>query len=210
VQAAPAAAPDELLRAFLDGLGGDRAPPVMALTPGLMRLVGGLLAESVGGAIDLLHARAVVKNEMRADVTAIRPRQNNPLKFSPTAAVALQHLLTPTVPGFLPAEAAMRDAFQDLRAHELAVMAGMRSALTGLLQRFDPKTLETHLTGKSGLSALLAGGRRAQLWEAYQSLFSQLSAEAEDDFHALFGRAFLQAYEGHLAQLKAADRQGGA
>ena len=128
---------------------------------------------------------------------------------SSTAAVALQHLLTPTVPGFLPAQAAMRDAFQDLRAHELAVMAGMRSALTGLLQRFDPKTLETHLVRKSGLETLLAGGRRAQLWQAYQSLFSQLSAEAEDDFHTLFGRAFLEAYEDHLGELKAAERQTG-
>ncbi len=206
--AGPAAA-DGLLQAFLEGLDSEGAPKVGALTPELMRLLGSLLAESVRGTIDLLHARAVVKNEMRADVTAIRPRQNNPLKFSPTAAVALQHLLTPTVPGFLPAQAAMRDAFQDLRAHELAVMAGVRSALTGLLQRFDPKTLETHLTRKSGLETLLAGGRRAQLWQAYQTLFSQLSAEAEDDFHTLFGRAFLEAYEDHLGELKAADRQTG-
>jgi FHA domain-containing protein len=206
--AGPAAA-DGLLQAFLEGLGSEGAPKVGALTPELMRLLGSLLAESVRGTIDLLHARAVVKNEMRADVTAIRPRQNNPLKFSPTAAVALQHLLTPTVPGFLPAQAAMRDAFQDLRAHELAVMAGMRSALTGLLQRFDPRTLETHLARKSGLETLLAGGRRAQLWQAYQTLFGQLSAEAEDDFHTLFGRAFLEAYEDHLGELKAADRQTG-
>ncbi|MCA0244623.1 MAG: type VI secretion system-associated FHA domain protein TagH [Proteobacteria bacterium] len=207
--ASPAGAPaaDGLLQAFLDGLGNGRAPQLGALTPELMHLLGSLLAESVRGTIDLLHARAVVKNEMRADVTAIRPRQNNPLKFSPTAEVALQHLLTPTVPGFLPAQAAMRDAFQDLRAHELAVMAGVRAALSGLLQRFDPKTLETHLVRKSGLETLLAGGRRAQLWQAYQSLFSQLSAEAEDDFHTLFGRAFLEAYEDHLGELKAADRQ---
>lgn len=199
----PSAPVDALLQAFLEGMGSEGAPKLRALTPELMHLVGGLLAESVRGTIDLLHARAVVKNEMRADVTAIRPRQNNPLKFSPTAGVALQHLLTPTVPGFLPAQAAMRDAFQDLRAHELAVMAGVRSALTGLLQRFDPKTLEDHLSRKSGLESLLAGGRRAQLWQAYQTLFSQLSTEAEDDFHTLFGRAFLQAYEDRLDELKA-------
>ena len=32
----------------------------------------------------------------------------------------------------------MRDAFNDLRAHQLAVMAGMRSALDSVLLRFDP------------------------------------------------------------------------
>lgn len=199
-----------MLRAFLEGMGGAGAPRIPALTPELMQLLGSLLAESVRGTIDLLHARAVVKNELRADMTAIRPRANNPLKFSPSAAVALQHLLTPSVPGFLPAQAAMRDAFQDLRAHELAVMAGVRSALAGLLQRFDPKMLEETLSRKSGLGALLAGGRRAQLWQAYQTLFSQLSAEAEDDFHTLFGRAFLEAYEDRLSELKSTDAQTSA
>lgn len=212
VQAAPAAAGSaELLQAFLEGLATvNAAPPISALTPGLMRLIGTLLAESVSGAVDLLHARASVKREVRAEVTAIRPRQNNPLKFSPTAALALQHLLGPTVPGFLRPDEAMRDTFRDLRAHELAVMAGMRSALSGLLQRFDPKALESRITGKSGLGMLLSGGRRAQLWEAYQELFGQLSAEAEDDFHEVFGRAFLQAYQEQLDRLNADDGAGGS
>lgn len=208
----PAVAPadnDELLRALLEGLGMARASAITTLTPTLMRLLGTLLAESVSGTVDLLHARASIKREVRAEVTAIRPRQNNPLKFSPTAALALQHLLGPTVPGFLPADEAMRDAFRDLRAHELAVMAGMRSALAGLLQRFDPKALESRITGKSGLGMLLSGGRRAQLWEAYQQLFGQLSAEAEDGFHEVFGRAFLQAYEEQLDRLSGGDGGGG-
>ncbi|MBK7060521.1 MAG: type VI secretion system-associated FHA domain protein TagH [Rubrivivax sp.] len=205
---APATGGDELLRALLEGLGGVQAPGITALTPGLMKLVGTLLAESVRGAVDLLQARASIKREVRAEVTAIRPRQNNPLKFSPTAALALQHLLGPPVPGFLRADEAMRDAYRDLRAHELAVMAGMRSALAGLLQRFDPKALESRITGKSGLGMLLAGGRRAQLWEAYQELFGQLSAEAEDDFHQVFGRAFLQAYEDQLDRLNNSEGGG--
>ncbi|MFO1330417.1 MAG: type VI secretion system-associated FHA domain protein TagH [Rubrivivax sp.] len=212
--AAPAAAPagsDELLKALLEGLGAAQAtPPITALTPGLMKLVGALLAESVRGAVDLLQARASIKREVRAEVTAIRPRQNNPLKFSPTAALALQHLLGPPVPGFLRAEEAMRDAYRDLRAHELAVMAGMRSALAGLLQRFDPKALETRINAKSGIGMLLSGGRRAQLWEAYQELYSQLSAEAEDDFHEVFGRAFLQAYEDQLDRLSGDGGAGGS
>lgn len=199
---------EELLRAFLEGLGNVQAP-ITTLTPTLMKLIGTLLAESVRGAVDLLQARASVKREVRAEVTAIRPRQNNPLKFSPTAALALQHLLGPPVPGFLRADDAMRDAYRDLRAHELAVMAGMRSALAGLLQRFDPKSLESRITGKSGLGMLLAGGRRAQLWEAYQELFGQLSAEAEDDFHQVFGRAFLQAYEEQLDRLHNQEAGGG-
>ncbi|WP_326534405.1 type VI secretion system-associated FHA domain protein TagH [Pseudorhodoferax sp.] len=206
--AAPAAAApvagagsDELLRALLEGLGVVQAPAITTLTPELMRLMGALLAESISGVVGLLQARAAIKREVRAEVTAIRPRQNNPLKFSPTAALALQHLLGPSVPGFMRGEEAVRDAYGDLRAHELAVMAGMRAALAGLLQRFDPQVLEGRLEGRSGLGMLLAGGRRAQLWETYQQLYVQLSAEAEDDFHAVFGRAFLQAYQEQLDRL---------
>ena len=203
-------APDELLQALIEGLGTGRSLPVTQLTPGLMRLLGSLLAESVAGTIELLRTRATAKSQMRADVTAIRPRQNNPLKFSPTPEVALQHLLTPSVPGFLPARPAVRDAFRDLRAHEEAVMAAMRASVAALLQHFDPRTLESQLVRKTGLGSLLAGGRRAQLWDAYQALFAQLSTEAEDDFHSVYGRAFLKAYETQLAALQAAERAEGA
>ncbi len=198
-----AADDDALLRALLEGLrAAGEAPPITSLTPELMRRMGSLLAEAVRGTVDLLQARAAVKREVRAEVTAIRPQQNNAIKFSPTAAVALQYLLGPRASGFMPSEAAMRDAFDDLRAHELAVMAGMRAALTGLLQRFDPRQLETQITARSKLGSLLAGGRRAQLWEAYQQLFAQLRTEAEDDFHEVFGRAFLAAYEDQLEALQ--------
>lgn len=193
---------DALLQAFLEGLRTvDAAPPIARLTPELMRRVGALLGESVRGAVDLLHARAAVKREVRAEVTAIRPQQNNVIKFSPSAAVALQYLLGEAAPGFMGAEASMRDAFDDLRAHELAVMAGMRAALTGLLQRFDPAQLEGRIVARSALGSLLAGGRRAQLWEAYRELFAQLSAEARDDFHEVFGNAFVRAYEEQMLGL---------
>ena len=49
----------------------------------------------------------------------------------------------------------MRDAFDDLRAHQLGVMAGMRAALEGVLQRFDPAQLEGKLTRRSGIGSLL-------------------------------------------------------
>ena len=60
------------------------------------------------------------------------------------------------------------------------------------------------------IGMLLSGGRRAQLWEAYQELYSQLSAEAEDDFHEVFGRAFLQAYEDQLDRLSGDGGAGGS
>jgi type VI secretion system FHA domain protein len=93
---------------------------------------------------------------------------------------------------------AMRDAFDDLRAHQLGVMAGMKAALDGVLDRFNPQQLEAQLTQKSKLNALLPSLRKARLWELFQELFGQLSSEAQDDFEELFGKAFLRAYEAQL------------
>jgi type VI secretion system FHA domain protein len=167
-----------------------------------MQQIGSLLRESTRGAVELLVARAALKREMRAELTMIVARENNPLKFSPSVEVALQHLLGPPSPGFMPAVPAVRDAFDDLRAHQLAVMAGMKAALDGVLQRFDPQQLEAKLTKKSAISSLIPATRKARLWELFQDLFGQLSSEAQDDFDELFGKAFLRAYEAQLDRLQ--------
>jgi type VI secretion system FHA domain protein len=196
----PAASDDALLAALLEGLG---APGLRidALTPELMQLVGQLLRESTRGAVELLVARAALKREMRAEMTMIVARENNPLKFSPSVEVALQHLLGTPSPGFMAPAPAMRDAFDDLRAHQLGVMAGMKAALEGVLQRFDPQQLEGKLTRKSAINSLIPATRKARLWELFQELFGQISSEAQDDFDELFGRAFLRAYEAQLDRL---------
>jgi len=163
--------------------------------------VGQLLQESTRGTVELLVARAALKRELRATQTTIVAKENNPLKFSPTVEVALSHLLQPATRGFMAAGPAMRDAHDDLRAHQFGMMAGMRAALAGVLQRFDPAVLEKRLTQKSLLDNVLPGSRKARMWELFNELHSQISAEAEDDFHVLFGKAFLQAYEAHVDEL---------
>lgn len=210
--ALPAAESAALRDALLEGLGLplDSSLPLDAA---MMRRVGKLLREASQGSVELLQARAAVKRSVRAEVTAIVPRGNNPLKFSPSAETALLHLLGPQVPGFLDAETAMREAFDDLRAHELAVMAGMRAALDGVLQRFDPAKLEAGLEKRSGLASLgglLAGSRKSRLWELFEQQYTAIRQEAADDFQDFFGRAFLQAYEAQLDRLADEHEQGHA
>jgi len=194
-----------LLAAFREGLGVSEVQ-IDALTPEFMKLIGQLLYESTKGTVDLLVARAALKREVRAEMTMIVAKENNPLKFSPSVEVALNHLLHPPARGFLPAAPAMRDAYDDLRAHQFGFVAGMRAALEGVLKRFDPSQLEGKLTQKSVIDALLPATRKARLWELFHELYGQISAEASDDFHELFGKEFLRAYEAHIEQLQQ-DRQ---
>jgi FHA domain-containing protein len=193
---------DELLRALLRGLGMPGLQLPHGLAPETMQLIGLLLREAVQGTLDLLLARAMTKREIRAEVTMIVGRDNNPLKFSPDAAVALTHLLASEGRGFMPPAAAIRDAYDDLRAHTFGFMAGMRAALAGVLERFDPAALEARLTEKSVLDSLLPMNRRARLWDLFAERYKDISREVEDDFHALFGKAFLKAYEEQVARLQ--------
>ncbi len=198
--AAAAGGDAALLAALLDGLGVSGLR-IDRLTPEMMRLIGQLLRESTRGAVELLAARAALKRELRAEMTMIVARENNPLKFSPSVEVALQHLMGPPAPGFMAAAPAVRDAFDDLRAHQIAVMAGMKAALEGVLKRFDPQTLEGKLTTRSALDSLIPSTRKARLWELFQELFGQLTTEAQDDFEEIFGKAFRRAYEAQLDRL---------
>jgi FHA domain-containing protein len=212
----PAAAPvdpartatdDELLAALLRGLGNLHQPPAM-LTPGLMERIGTMLRSATEGTLQLLLTRQEFKREVRAEVTMIAAQANNPLKFSPTVEVALAHLLGPGVRGFMPAEAAMRDAFDDLRAHQFGVMVGMRAALAHVIARFEPGALEQKISAKSALDALFAANRKAKLWDQFVALYGGIASEAEDDFHNLFGKAFLEAYEEQMARLRGEQPSG--
>ena len=204
-QAAPVVAspaPDALWAAFCEGAGVE-VPLPQGLSPEQMRVLGTIMREAVDGTLRLMAVRATAKTELRAAVTTIRARNNNPLKFSPGAEAALAQLLQPPLRGFMAGPVAMQDAMHDLVGHSIGTMAGMRAALAGVLGRFEPGQLEGKLAGKSMLDSLMPGGRKAKLWDLYLQHFDSIRNDAHDDFHNLFGAAFVAAYEEQLDQLPA-------
>lgn len=207
--AAPAAPADmqALWAAFCEGAGIDVKLP-QTLSPEMMRVVGMLLHEAVEGTLQLMAVRAAAKHELRAAVTVIQARSNNPLKFSPDTRNALEQMLQPPVRGFLAGPAAMTDAMHDLVGHSIGTMAGMRSALEGMLGRFSPEELERKLSARSMLDSVLPINRKAKLWDLYLQHFDTIRNEAQEDFHTLFGKAFLAAYEQQLDRLKASQKSG--
>lgn len=199
VVAAPAApmAGDALLQAFLRGAGVEHLRIDAADAAQQMEAIGRSYRLMVEGLIDVLRARSSLKGEFRMQQTTIAPVQNNPLKFAPNADEALLLLLRQGSQAFMSADAALRDSFDDLRAHQLAVMAGVEAALEHLLARFEPARLEERLAPAAGLSKLFGGSRQAHCWQQFTTLYGQISREAEDDFQDLFGREFSRAYEAH-------------
>jgi FHA domain-containing protein len=197
-----------LLQALLRGAGIPDSPLLKNLTPETMETIGKLLREAVQGTLDLLRARGLTKSEMRADVTMIMPTDNNPLKFSPTVEAAMVHLLVPHVQGFLPPLRAMKNAYDDLRAHQLGVLAGMRAALDEVLARFAPEELKKRLSDPGVLDSLLSANRKAKQWDLFVERYEAVAEDARENFHAAFGKAFLRAYKEQVKQLRAEERRG--
>jgi FHA domain-containing protein len=193
---------DPLWAAFCDAAGVHVDLP-QGLTPELMRVLGHLLRSAVDGTQQLMSIRTAAKYELRANVTMIHARNNNPLKFTPDGTAALEQLLQPPMRGFLSGPAAMTDAMNDLVGHSIGTMAGMRAALDGVLDRFTPAELQHQLGTSSVLDSLLPMSRKAKLWELYLQHFQSIRTEAQEDFHTLFGKAFLAAYEQQLERLRA-------
>jgi len=192
---------DALLRAFLEGAGVPDLAMRGPLTPEQMRAIGALLRAATQGTLDLLRSRAVVKSEMRAQMTMIVARENNPLKYSPSVEGALAHLLVPQGRGFMAPTPAMREAYEDLVSHQFGFAAGMRAALAGVLKRFDPVELEKKLTAKTVIDSVVPGHRKARLWDLFTERYEEIARDAEDDFHRLFGHEFVKAYEAQVAKL---------
>jgi len=199
----PAGSADALWAAFCEGAGIQMKLP-QGLNPEQMRMIGQVLRHSVDGTLKLVAVRAAAKTELRAQVTTIQSRNNNPLKFSPDAGAAIEQLLQPPMRGFMVGPQAVNDVMDDLLGHAIGTMAGMRAALEGVLARFEPAQLENKLGGGGMMDTLLPMNRRAKLWELYLQHFKRIQGDAEEDFHELFGKAFVRAYEDQLDRLDSA------
>lgn len=193
----------EALKVFFEGVG---LPPRSfsgdAEAEQYLRQCGAITRAAIDGVMALLVARAEAKKEFRAeDRTMVASRDNNPLKLMADPQEAVDFLFDPKERsgGFLTPVQAVSDAFDDMRAHEAALIAGMRAAILGAVARFDPKTLEEELEKSSGGLGL---NRKARLWELFAAYQQKLARDASDDFNKVFGRDFLSAYMAQVKQLK--------
>ena len=150
----------------------------------------------------MLRAREELKEQFRVPITTYQPRENNPIKFSANTPDALHNLLVKRNAAYLGPVAAFEEAFEDLRIHQLAIVAGLRAAYEAMLGNFDPHTLETRFERYVKRGNLLAGGAKQRYWELYADTFADLVRDPTAGFQTLFGEAFSKAYEEQARLLK--------
>ena len=151
--------------------------------------------------IELLQARAAIKNEFRVSKTLLTTSENNPLKFSTNAEDAINSLFHQKRPGFLNSDLAFKQAFKDINQHQSALLHGVRVAMMDLLKQFDADSLEESFTRSNQNKGLLdkfssTKSSQAKLWQQYKELYkSEYKVDSDDGFQRIFGETFAQAYD---------------
>lgn len=188
------------LQAVLRGAGIDAS-----VTPELAQNFGKILRVVVEGVMDVLQARQRIKDEFRIRVTTFKASQNNPLKFSANVDDALHNLLVKRNQAYLGPVDAFEDAFDDVKNHQMAMLAGVRVAFEAMLAEFNPDRLQEEFD-RQGKGSLLSVPGKLRYWDQYRNRFNDMVSDADASFRELFGQEFAKAYEEQLERLKAQGR----
>jgi len=199
----------ELLEALLEGMGLGDMQPVPQFDKENMRQLGQMLSMFSQGTVALLSSRSILKRGVKADMTMVLDDANNPFKLLPSGKTVLMQMFGARMPGFMPPKKSVRDALIDLQAHQLGMISGIRAIIAAMLQSFNPEQLEEEARRDGHTSRLaLPASRKAALWDYFVRTYGETAGEIEDDFHTLFGEAFLYAYDMEVNQYK--DSQSGS
>jgi predicted component of type VI protein secretion system len=192
----------------LAALGGDSAPVgAPSMDSATHQQFEDVARLAVQGLLEVLRVRTQVKNSFRLPTTSIKPVENNPLKFAPSAEDAFHKLFVRRNPGDLDPVDAFREGFDDVTFHQTAVLAGIRAGFNALLAALHPQKLEEVYERKRKRTAVLPlGNNKTKYWEMYCAQFEEIDRDREAHFQLLFGEEFARAYNEHLQRLVADAR----
>ncbi len=157
--------------------------------------IGAVLRLSVESLIQMAASRRQTKSAIRsAHHTVFRPTENNPIKFAADAAHAMEMMFGPPSRVHLRASAAVAQAFDQLKSHNILTFGAMQSALEALFEDLAPDKIEASLGPERGLGAVISS-RKARLWDAYAERWRALTKRADGRLNDAFMNLFAEAYD---------------
>lgn len=169
------------------------------------QIVGELVRETITGMMQVLSSRSTIKNEFRMNVTTIQPVENNPLKFSANINDAMQNMFVKEGNAYKKPVEAIKEGFEGIAEHQIAILAGIRTAFKGVIDRFDPVALEKRFE-QFNKPGIIPGMNKTKNWDSYRSYYKELVDDMDNSFQHLFGYEFVQAYEEQLQKLMLARK----
>ncbi len=171
---------DMLIQAFIEGARlspdaiGDRDPMTV------MRNAGAIIRGAIDGIRDLLSTRALVKSELRIEHTMIRPTDNNTLKFVPDPQSCVMAMLGDPPPGFMNGPSCMQQSVDDVKRHELAMVAALSGAVDDLLAQLDPERIRAEGDTDTGIGTMFPAARKARYWQIFERVYRDLRDHQDD------------------------------
>jgi type VI secretion system protein ImpI len=144
----------------------------------------------------LLEARQQAKRLVRSpNQTMVQAVDNNALKFAPTAEDALRIMFGPKSQGYLNAEKAFAQGFDDLKKHQIKTYTAMQQALAMLMKDVEPAAIEAASDSDRGVAAMM-GSRKARLWDVYVARWQAHAKRHGDGMLDTFMGYFARCYDG--------------
>ncbi|MEO8202386.1 MAG: type VI secretion system-associated FHA domain protein TagH [Betaproteobacteria bacterium] len=193
----PGSAVDPAVAAFLAGVGLPHLH--IADAEKFMTESGRVVRAAVEGVMALLHERAEALGDLGAEPEP--GAGDNPVTSTANSASVLEFLFDPKRPvvGDRDPARAFAAACNDLRAHQAALLEGMRAAVMSALVRIDPKKIERE--HGSGLGVLNIT-RKSRMWDLLVAEHAKLTREMESDFAKVFGAEIHAAYAAQVRKMR--------
>ena len=157
--------------------------------------IGAVLRLSVENLIQMAASRRQTKSAIRsAHHTVYRPTENNPIKFAADAAHAMEMMFGPPSRVHLKASAAVSQAFDDFKTHNMLTFGAMQGALEALFEDLAPDRIEASIGPERGLGAVMSS-RKARLWDAYAERWRALTKRADGRLNDAFMSLFAESYD---------------
>jgi len=186
---------------FLDAICRGAGLPPGSLSRGDLRQTGEEIGKSLRIATQelmaLLGARAQAKQMVKSGSrTMIGGMNNSPLKFKPNATEALLTMFVQRPESYLNSTAAYQQGFDDIRRHQLALMAAIQPALANLLDGLSPESIEERATGG------LMSSKKTRAWETYVERWDAKTHPHEHGMLTVFLTYFAEAYDVALKKIE--------
>ena len=180
---------DAFLRGFLQGAGLQGPEQVQLQPEELGRILGQTMRDGTGEIIAMLQSRAAVKLFISGEDRTMRlAAGNNPMKFLPDAEQAFEAMFLAPRDGYMTGADAFRDALEDIRSHQDAVVAALQPALAEMLAGLSPEEVEETVGGG------LVGGNGRKFWAEFKKRWEATAAQGENGMLDAFINAFSRQY----------------
>ena len=168
----------------------------------MLHRLGRLMRELLVGLTDALHFHAEQKKALRIPNTTTQSKKGQPKLFSTGVEKALNTLIAESAVEFEATIDATREAFQDMKIHQGAMLGAVRIALLDFIGQFDPDELEQSFDHGTIRSAFLGAANKSQYWNRYRDVFEAMSPPSPGHFPQSFVEELSRAYLDEATRLK--------